>query len=248
MQIESMLGGDDPVRTYETRVPVTELPNFKPPRQPLSWGLVAACATTGAAVTGRLATLPVALLCIAFNPCQQNDFAMVCASGRRYRMAPTMLARQSQQCLCPHFLIACACGCAVGAVLFLRQRQLPSGRRAVRGRTAPLSSVGRPGADECPEDEFGGGGRLNPFRASEQAGVADERAAGFKRRESAPAAQGMREMWERAKWVTPYLGLPSPTFGASIVKWEVNSAEEEFSRRLGCPLGMLLEETQLPGH
>ena len=142
----------------------------------------------------------------------------------------------------PRILIGCAFGCAVGAVLFLRQRQPCSGARAVRARTAPLSSVGRPEADECPEDDFGGGGRVNPFRASEQARVADERAAAFKRRESAPAAQGMREMWERAKWVTPYLGLPSPTFGASIVKWEVNCAEEESSRRLGCPFGMLLEE------
>ena len=70
VQIESMLAEDDPVRTYETRVPVTELPNFKRPRQPLSWGLVAACATTGAAVTGSLVMLPVALLCSVTIPCQ----------------------------------------------------------------------------------------------------------------------------------------------------------------------------------
>ena len=99
MQIESLLAADDPVRTYETRVPVTELPNFKSPRQPLSWGLLAACATTGAAVTGKFATLPDAksfalcsipasettlqLFVPLEDPCRRNDFAIICATRRR---------------------------------------------------------------------------------------------------------------------------------------------------------------------
>ena len=138
----------------------------------------------------------------------------------------------------------CLFGCAVGAVLFLQQRQPSSGTRAMRARTAPLSSVGGQAADECLEDEFGSGGRVNPFRASEQAGLLDERAPAFKRRESAPAAQGMREMWERAKWVTPICS--QVLLFCKHVKRGVMSAEEEFSRQLGSPLGMLLEEA--PSH
>lgn len=52
MQIESYLPEDEPVRTYETRVPMEELPNYKHPKQPLPWSTIAA-AVTGLAVIGR---------------------------------------------------------------------------------------------------------------------------------------------------------------------------------------------------